>query len=255
MKSVLLSVLISMACLTGKAQKTTNFVEFQRSFLRVGETFKKLEDTLKKQFEAKGFTWPSKYIYIRSFKYDSQLEVWVKNAPKETYKLFKTYNVCAMAGTLGPKRLKGDYQVPEGFYYVNEFKPNSNYFLALGVNYPNASDNCLSDSLNPGGDIFIHGSCTTVGCIPIMNSQIEEVYTLAAFAKSAGLDYIPVHIFPIRFSNYRSKNYLALQTKNDQSYQAFALKLKEAYDMFERFKQPPLVFVNKKGEYIFQEVR
>jgi murein L,D-transpeptidase YafK len=37
------------------------------------------EDTLQKQFAAKKAVWPAKYIYIRSFKYDSQLEVWVKN--------------------------------------------------------------------------------------------------------------------------------------------------------------------------------
>ncbi len=37
-----------------------------------------------------------------------------------------------MAGALGPKRIQDDYQVPEGFYYINQFNPNSNYHLALG---------------------------------------------------------------------------------------------------------------------------
>jgi murein L,D-transpeptidase YafK len=96
------------------------------------------EDTLKKQFAVAGLAWPAKQIYIRSFKYDSQLEVWVRNSPKEAFKLFKTYRVCAMAGTLGPKRMQGDYQVPEGFYYVNEFNPKSTYHISLGINYPNA---------------------------------------------------------------------------------------------------------------------
>ena len=85
----------------------------------------KNEIALKKQFEEKHLVWPAKYVYIRSFKYDSELEVWVKNESKEQYKLFKTYRVCALAGTLGPKRMEGDYQVPEGFYYINEFNPNS----------------------------------------------------------------------------------------------------------------------------------
>jgi len=57
------------------------------------------EDTLQKQFEARGLKWPAKYIYLRSFKYDSQLEVWVKNEIKEPFKLFKTYKVCALAGS------------------------------------------------------------------------------------------------------------------------------------------------------------
>src|SRR5690606_30525766 len=105
------------------------------------------EDTLRKQFSALKLEWPAKFLYIRSFKYDSKLEVWVKNEHKENYQLFKTYKVCALAGSLGPKRLEGDYQVPEGFYYINEFNPRSSYYLSLGLNYPNLSDLVLSDSL------------------------------------------------------------------------------------------------------------
>ena len=55
------------------------FVDFQKTFPRPDESFRRKEDTLQKQFEAKNLQWPAKYIYIRSFKYDSQLEVWVKN--------------------------------------------------------------------------------------------------------------------------------------------------------------------------------
>jgi murein L,D-transpeptidase YafK len=92
-------------------------------------------------------------MYVRSFKYDSQLEVWVRSNNSEQFKLFKTYRVCAMAGSLGPKRMEGDYQVPEGFYYINEFNPKSSYHLSLGINYPNASDKVLSDISRPGGEI------------------------------------------------------------------------------------------------------
>ncbi len=53
-----------------------------------------------------------------------------------------------MAGTLGPKRMQGDYKVPEGFYYINEFNPKSSFHLSLGLNYPNASDRILGDSFN-----------------------------------------------------------------------------------------------------------
>jgi murein L,D-transpeptidase YafK len=86
--------------------------------------------------------------------------------------------------------MEGDYQVPEGFYYINEFNPKSAYHLSLGLNYPNASDKVLSDSIKPGGDIYIHGNCVTVGCIPLQNNQIEELYVLAANAKNAGQDFI-----------------------------------------------------------------
>src|SRR5579863_2779819 len=89
---------------------SVHFSDYQRSIPKVGDMLKRKEDTLMKQFHEKGLTWPARYVYVRSFKYDSQLEVWVKNAKEDKYKLFKTYKVCALAGTLGPKRMAGDYQ-------------------------------------------------------------------------------------------------------------------------------------------------
>ena len=105
--------------------------------------------------------------------------------------------------------------MPEGFYYINEFNPRSQYYLSLGINYPNVSDKILSDSLRPGSAIYIHGSCVTVGCIPVTDQQIDELYILAAHAKSQGQDYIPVHIFPIRYNVARSLRYLENLTKDD----------------------------------------
>lgn len=252
MKRTILAVLL-ISCVSVVFGQQPSFYDMQRSQPRVAYAVKLKEDTLKKQFAAAGLQWPAKQIYVRSFKYDSQLEVWVRNSSNENFKLFKTYKVCAMAGSIGPKRISGDYQVPEGFYYINEFNPRSVYHLSLGLNYPNASDRILSDSLKPGGDIYIHGSCVTVGCIPIQDSQIEELYILAANAKSAGQDFIPVHIFPIRFSNTKSMEYLTRVTKDDQDLQRFAVKLKEVYDFFEKEKKLPLISVNGKGEYVVMD--
>jgi murein L,D-transpeptidase YafK len=248
MKRIILGCLVLLVA--GHVYSQQSFFDVQRSNPRVAYAIRLKEDTLKRQFAAAGLEWPAKQIYIRSFKYDSQLEVWVRNTNNEPYKLFKTYRVCAMAGALGPKRLAGDYQVPEGFYYINQFNPRSNYHLSLGLNYPNASDKILSDSLRPGGDIYIHGSCVTVGCIPIQDAQIEELYLIAAAAKNAGEDFIPVHIFPVRFNNPKSFEYLSKVTKDDQDLQRFAVRLKEVYDYFEKEKKLPLISVNKKGEYV-----
>ncbi len=146
-----------------------------------------------------------------------------------------------MAGSLGPKRMQGDYQVPEGFYYINEFKPNSAYHLSLGLNYPNASDKMLSDSLYPGGDIFIHGSCVTEGCIPITNDQIEDLYVITSYARAMGQEFIPVHIFPVQFNNQRSVGYLERFMQTYQSYKPLASSLKSAYDYFDKNKQVPVV--------------
>ena len=227
------------------------FIDIQKTFPIPSEALKRKQDTLQKQFAAKGLQWPAKYMYIRSFKYDSQLEVWVKNTLKEPFKLFKTYKVCALAGTLGPKRLEGDYQVPEGFYYINEFNPKSNYHLSLGLNYPNASDKILSDTYKPGGGIYIHGSCVTVGCIPVTDAQIEDIYILAAYAKDQGQDFIPVHIYPIRFNNKRSINYLSTLTKTDAQLKAFAETLEAVYDHFELTRQLPVIMINTSGHYVF----
>ncbi|MBL7734182.1 MAG: hypothetical protein JNL51_01900 [Chitinophagaceae bacterium] len=226
-----------------------SFIEYQRSFPRISEALKRKEDTLMKQFREKKFEWPAKNIYLRSFKYDSHLEVWIKPANGDQYKLFKTYKVCALAGTLGPKRMEGDYQVPEGFYYINEFNPKSAYHLSLGLNYPNASDRILSDSLQPGGDIYIHGKCVTTGCIPILDQQIEELYVLALHAKNQGQDFIPVHIFPVRFNNPKSADYLARYIREFPEYAVLADELRRAYLYFEKTKKLPLVMVDGRGAY------
>ena len=153
------------------------------------------------------------------------------------------------SGTLGPKRMEGDYQMPEGLYYINEFNPNSNFHLALGLNYPNASDKILSDSLHPGSEIYIHGKCLSTGCIAIDNKPIEEVFLLATLAKDAGQDFIPVHIFPIKFNVKKSFEYLALISKENQPLQQFIISLKNVFDYFEEKKQLPLVFITKSGNY------
>jgi murein L,D-transpeptidase YafK len=227
-----------------------SFVGVQKSSYKVSEAFNRLEDTLIKQFEAKKLVWPPAAMYVRSFKFDRQLEVWVKGKLNEPYKLFKTYKVCMQSGTMGPKRMEGDYQVPEGFYYINEFNPNSNYHLSLGLNYPNASDRVLSDSIRPGGEIYIHGNCVSTGCLPISDIPMEEVYILATHAKEQGQDFIPVHIYPVKYAVKKSFEYLAETTKNNQPLQKFAVKLKEAYDYFEEKKQLPIIMVSKNGSYV-----
>ncbi len=234
---------------SSSAGVSASFLSYQLGFQRPKESYTKKEANLKTLFEVKDLEWPAKYMYIRSFKYDSQLEVWVKNTVSEKYKLLKVYKVCALAGTLGPKRFEGDYQVPEGFYHINEFNPNSSYYLSLGINYPNASDRVLSDSLKPGGDIYIHGGCATVGCIPILNDQIDELYILAAASKSTGLDYIPVHIFPIKFDVQKSYEYLGRFTKDNPAMKAFSAVMEDAYDYFEQYKQMPVVMIKDDGDY------
>ncbi|CAN5344568.1 hypothetical protein BH20BAC1_BH20BAC1_21500 [soil metagenome] len=248
MRFSILFLLLILVSLGAVAQYS--FVDEQKASYRMANVFHSKEQQLQKEFEEKGFQWPAKYVYIRSFKYDAQLEVWVKNSVKDKYKLFKTYKVCMQSGTMGPKRLQGDYQVPEGFYYINEFKSNSAYHLSLGLNYPNASDRILSDSFRPGGAIYIHGSCVSVGCIPVTDNEIEEIYILGSYARASGVDFIPVHVFPFRYSSRRSTEYFNVAAKDNEALQKFASQLREAYDKFEETKQLPLIMIDRNGRYV-----
>lgn len=218
---------------------------------RVADAYNRMEDSVIKQFNKQNLVWPPAEVYVRSFKYDRQLEIWVKGDAKDPFKLFKTYRVCMQSGTMGPKRMEGDYQVPEGFYYINEFNPNSNYHLSLGLNYPNASDAILSDQSRPGNNIYIHGNCVSTGCIPITDVPMEELFIIAGAAKDQGQEFIPVHVFPVRYNVKKSMEYLNETIKDNAYLQSFNTNLKSGFDFFEAKKQLPVIMVNKKGEYVF----
>jgi murein L,D-transpeptidase YafK len=228
----------------------TSFAEPVKAYTKNAVVSNKLEDSLKQQFKEKKLTWPPQAVYIRSFKYDRMLELWVKSKNVDSFTLFKSYKVCMESGSIGPKRAEGDNQVPEGFYYINEFNPRSTYHLALGLNYPNASDKVLSDPKNPGGDIYIHGNCVSVGCIAIQDMPIEEVYTLASVAKTNGQDFIPVHIYPVNYGIKKSLDYLTSAIKGKQAINKSILNVKAVFDYFEKRKKLPVILVNNKGDYM-----
>ena len=247
-----LTVIISGGCLYSQ----TSFIGVQRSNAKIDEIFNRREEGLKKELEEKRISWPPRSLYIRAFKHNQLVEIWIKGGAQNNYRLFKTDTICMQIGNTGPKRKQGDLQIPEGFYYIDEFNPNSNYHLSLGLNYPNTSDLIICDSLHPGtdpgGEIFIHGNCVSVGCLAINDSPIEELYILSVYAKSNGQDFIPVHVFPVKYDDDESIEYLHKVTKEDISLRKFEFKLKEAFDYFEEKKSLPIILVNKNGEYIIE---
>ena len=88
----------------------------------------------------------------------------------------------AFSGTLGPKLREGDGQIPEGIYGIEYLNPNSSYYLSLKVTYPNASDRArakVDGRTNLGGDIMIHGKAVTIGCVPVGDDAIEDIFYLA----------------------------------------------------------------------------
>ena len=73
---------------------------------------------------------------------------------------------------------------------------------------------------------------------------------LTAYARNHGQDFIPVHIFPIRFDNPKSLAYLEKVILNDAELKAFEKTMKQAYDYFNVTKQLPVVSINAKGDYV-----
>ena len=185
-------------------------------------------------------------ILLRAFKFEEDLEVWAKNKEDSTYKLITTYKFCENVGQLGPKRKEGDMQIPEGFYQISKFNANSAYFLSLKVNYPNASDSFLADRFTPGGMIFIHGGCSTVGCIPITDEWIKELYVFCLEASGHDQYDIPVHMFPARLTE---ENMELLAKQYDSELVSFWKQLQKGYDIFEESRELPRVVVSPKGEY------
>jgi murein L,D-transpeptidase YafK len=231
------------------AQENENndFKNYQLSCYRVSEACKKYNDTLSKEFRKRNLVYPPKDIYLRAFKSQNEMELWARNNESSEYKLIKTYHICAISGALGPKRSQGDRQVPEGFYFIEEFNPKSDYYLAMLLNYPNYSDK-LKGKGNLGGDIYIHGGCVTIGCMPMTDDGIKEIYTICLNAKMNGQEYIPVHIFPTRLTK-NGMNYLKSEFPHDAERQQFWADLKAGYDYFEKYHKLLPVMYSTDGRY------
>lgn len=221
----------------------------QKNYPRVKQAYLEKEDDIINLLNSKNICPNKLRLFIRAFKMDKKLEVWAKNKADSSYQLLQTYTICVLSGKEGPKRKEGDKQVPEGFYYINMFNPNSRFHLSLGLNYPNKSDLILSDKDNPGFDIFIHGDCVSIGCMPLTDDKIKELYVLCVEAVNAGQDEIPVHIFPTKM-NLESLTKLYNKQANWDKLMAFWQTLKPGYDYFEKHHTLPNISVNAQGKYV-----
>lgn len=187
-------------------------------------------------------------VYIRIFKNEQILELWVRSADRKTYKLFKSYSVCNSSGVLGPKLKEGDHQAPEGFYTVTEewMHPNSQYYLAFNLGYPNEYDKAHART---GSALMVHGGCKSTGCFSMRNRIMGEIYLIMEKhfeANGPGVP-VPVHIFPFRMT----KENMDKGMQYYPQWMSFWLNLKEGYDLFEALHIPPKTLVMDK-KYYFQ---
>jgi murein L,D-transpeptidase YafK len=141
------------------------------------------------------------------FKEERVLEVWAAAAADGPFVHVGDHTVCASSGGPGPKARTGDGQVPEGLYRVTTFNPWSQFHLSMRLDYPNAADRARNPGVPVsalGGDIFVHGNCVTIGCIPIGDAAIEEVYLAALDTRGRG-GQVSVLILPARPGGSRWK--------------------------------------------------
>jgi murein L,D-transpeptidase YafK len=99
----------------------------------------------------------------------------------------------------GQKFEEGDGRTPEGEFFIDRRNPNSEFYLSLGIDYPQAHhiEAAREAGLDPGGDIFIHGTPRefrrtddwTAGCIAVTDREMRQIYAMVR-------DGTPITIHP-----------------------------------------------------------
>ncbi len=213
---------------------------------RLEEVRQRVEPTLKQQLALSGFALGDP-LFIRIFKENKDLEIWLRPKDKQVYQLFRIYPIACYSGKLGPKLMEGDFQAPEGFYTVSasQMNPRSRFHLAFNIGYPNDYDCALCRS---GSDIMVHGSNISVGCFAMSDPLIEEIYLLAEAALQNGQGEFPVHSFPFRMTEER------LEREGDNEWLSFWNDLRIGYEIFEQTRIAPEVSV-QGNSYVIAKLK
>lgn len=211
------------------------------SSTRSVKAIQSVKASLIKALSARGFEYGAP-IFIRIFKATSKLEVWVKK--DQVFELFREYEICTFSGDLGPKIREGDWQSPEGFYFVKpaNLNPWSSYHLSFNLGYPNLYDRVHGRT---GSALMVHGKCVSIGCFAMTDEYIDEIYALANAAFENGQPFFRVHSFPFKLEPG------ALEAYQDHKWYGFWKNLQQGYDYFNQKGVPPNVTVSKQ-QYQFE---
>lgn len=133
-------------------------------------------------FAAKNLVYPPQKLLFVGLKAEKQLQIYAPDA-SEKWQLVRSMPILKASGVGGPKLRLGDGQVPEGAYIIESLNPNSRFHLSLRISYPSVEDRLQAhrdgrDKL--GGDIMIHGSNQSVGCLAMGDEGAEDLFVLAA---------------------------------------------------------------------------
>ena len=130
-------------------------------------------------FRSAGVPYAATPIKFLAFKAEKKLELWAKNKNKWVYVV--DFPILAASGGPGPKLKQGDRQVPEGVYKITYLNPTSDYHLSMKINYPDEFDKevaAIDHRTDLGGDIFMHGSNLSLGCLAMGDRAIEDLFVL-----------------------------------------------------------------------------
>jgi murein L,D-transpeptidase YafK len=109
-------------------------------------------------------------------------------------KELRSYKIALGGQPIGPKTRHGDHRTPEGAYILDSQNPNSHFYKAFHISYPNPKDLAAAkkSGASPGGDIMLHGLPKeyawvgkahvlhdwTDGCIAVTNEEMDELWKL-----------------------------------------------------------------------------
>ncbi len=166
---------------------------------RIAQYGSVVDARLQPDFARAGVSYPPQELTLVVLKAERRVELYARNGKGKPYRYIRFYPIQAASGEMGPKLREGDEQVPEGIYEVEALNPNSLFHLSLRVNYPNAFDRAQAQRDGRtilGGDIMIHGSNVSIGCVAMGDPVAEDLFILAA---RTGLPLIRLLFCPYDF--------------------------------------------------------
>jgi murein L,D-transpeptidase YafK len=196
------------------------------------------------------------------YKSELEFQVWAKNKNNDSaYTFISSYPITdSNVARPGPKSRYGDSLTPEGIYSVY-FYPAfrwSDFHLAFRVSYPNRLDHARRSYWNvqgkPGGGINIHGYCISIGCIPLGNPVIDEVYLLTRTNQRNGSD-TRIMIFPFKFDSQTTKNRYYNEFRNNNRITEFWDSLEDCHAYFKTTNKIPEFMHDQNTGYYIRESR
>ncbi len=231
--AVLVAALVLAYLASGPALQEAVRGSIIRHFRGQGEAIRVLNPVpLATRLGEKGFAL-GQPVVLRLFKEESILELWM--ARQGRFDLALSFPICRWSGALGPKLQEGDGQSPEGFYLVShrQLKPDSSYYRALNIGFPNAFDSAQGRT---GSFLMIHGDCVSIGCYAMTDAGIGDIYAAVEQALARGQKHVPVHIFPFRMTDENLKRHEASR------WSAFWRNLAEGDRLFHTGNRPPRAY-------------